>query len=63
MKYTDISAALMREVWAVQLRFYGSSIVYSNKFKYIMKAVQYSIFIEYPRFLFKLDLILPPWAV
>jgi hypothetical protein len=55
MKYTDISAALMREVWAVQLRFYGSSTVYSDKFKCIMSAVQYSVFIEYPRFLLKLD--------
>jgi hypothetical protein len=63
MKYTDISAALMREVWAVQVRFDGSLIVYSYKFKYKLRAVQYSIFSEYPRFLFKLDLILPPREV
>jgi hypothetical protein len=63
MKYMNISATLMREVWAVQVRFYGSSIIYSDKFNYILRAVQYSAFIEHPRFLFKLDLILPPREV
>jgi hypothetical protein len=49
----------MREVWAIQVHFYESSIVYSDKFKYILRTVQYSVFIEHPRFLFKLDLVLP----
>jgi hypothetical protein len=63
MKYTNISAALMRQVWAVQVRFYSSSIVYSDKFKYMPRAVQYSVFTEHPRFSFKSDLILPSRAV